>query len=56
MTRTMTERLWSMATPQMTALDLDQQVCDPAWLEKAMPDWFQSGGNIREMHGLTRRE
>ena len=33
------------------SLDLDQQICDPAWLEKAMPDWFTSGGNIREMHG-----
>lgn len=32
-------------------LDLDQQICDPAWLDKAMPDWFKSGGNIREMHG-----
>jgi len=33
------------------SLDLDQQICDPAWLEKAMPDWFTSGGNVREMHG-----
>jgi len=33
------------------SLDLDQQICDPKWLEKAMPDWFTSGGNIREMHG-----
>ena len=33
------------------SLDLDQQICDPAWLEKAMPQWFTSGGNIREMHG-----
>ena len=31
-------------------LDLDQQVCDPAWLAKAMPAWMQIG-NIREMHG-----
>lgn len=31
-------------------LDLDQQICDPAWLDNAMPEWFKSGGNIREMH------
>lgn len=32
-------------------LDLDQQICDPKWLDEAMPQWFKSGGNIREMHG-----
>jgi hypothetical protein len=32
------------------ALDIDQQICDPVWLAKAMPDWFMSGGNIREQH------
>lgn len=32
-------------------LDLDSQICDPKWLEDAMPQWFKSGGNIREMHG-----
>jgi hypothetical protein len=31
-------------------LDIDQQICDPAWLSKAMPDWFVEGGNIREQH------
>lgn len=31
-------------------LDLDNQICDPAWLDTAMPAWFKSGGNIREMH------
>jgi hypothetical protein len=31
-------------------LDLDQQICDPTWLDTAMPQWFKSGGNIREMH------
>lgn len=31
-------------------LDLDKQVCDPVWLAKAMPQWFSTGGNIREMH------
>lgn len=30
-------------------LDLDGDRCDPAWLKKAMPDWFE-WGNIREMH------
>jgi hypothetical protein len=32
-------------------LDLDAQICDPKWLDEAMPRWFKSGGNIREMHG-----
>ena len=32
------------------ALDIDQQICDPVWLSKAMPDWFMTGGNIREQH------
>lgn len=32
-------------------LDLDSQICDPKWLDEAMPQWFKSGGNIREMHG-----
>ena len=32
------------------ALDIDQQICDPVWLDKAMPDWFRTGGNIREQH------
>lgn len=31
-------------------LDLDKQICDPQWLGKAMPDWFSTGGNIREQH------
>jgi hypothetical protein len=30
-------------------LDLDQQICDPEWLSKAMPKWMEIG-NIREMH------
>ena len=30
-------------------LDSDSQVCDPAWLSKAMPEWFKYG-NIREQH------
>ncbi len=32
------------------SLDIDQQICDPTWLDSAMPDWFKSGGNIREQH------
>jgi hypothetical protein len=32
------------------SLDMDMQICDPAWLDTAMPQWFKSGGNIREMH------
>jgi len=32
------------------SLDIDQQICDPAWLDTAMPQWFMSGGNIREQH------
>lgn len=32
------------------SLDIDQQICDPTWLDSAMPEWFKSGGNIREQH------
>jgi hypothetical protein len=32
------------------SVDIDQQICDASWLEKAMPEWFKSGGNIREQH------
>ena len=32
------------------SIDIDQQICDDAWLSKAMPDWFMTGGNIREQH------
>lgn len=31
------------------SIDIDQQICDPAWLAKAMPEWF-AWGNIREQH------
>ena len=30
-------------------LDIDEQICDPEWLERAMPAWFKYG-NIREQH------
>lgn len=32
------------------ALDIDQQICDAGWLDRAMPEWFKTGGNIREQH------
>lgn len=32
------------------SLDIDQQIADNNWLEKAMPEWFMTGGNIREQH------
>lgn len=32
------------------SVDIDQQICDDKWLDSAMPDWFKSGGNIREQH------
>ena len=34
-------------------LDLDGQMCDPDWLNTAMPAWFKTAGNIREMHQLN---
>lgn len=32
------------------SIDIDQQICDDTWLDSAMPEWFKSGGNIREQH------
>ena len=32
------------------SLDIDKQICDGDWLDRAMPNWFKSGGNIREQH------
>jgi hypothetical protein len=34
-------------------LDLDGQICDPAWLAKAVPDWFNTGANVRVSHTST---
>ena len=31
------------------SIDSDNQICDPTWLGKAMPEWF-AWGNIREQH------
>jgi hypothetical protein len=33
-----------------STLDIDKQICDNNWLKEAMPQWFQTGGNIREQH------
>jgi hypothetical protein len=32
------------------SIDIDMQICDEDWLKRAMPDWFTTGGNIREQH------
>jgi hypothetical protein len=32
------------------SIDIDQQICDDEWLKRAMPDWFTTGGNVREQH------
>ena len=32
------------------SLDIDEQICDAGWLATAMPEWFKTGGNIREQH------
>lgn len=31
-------------------LDLDGQILDPDWLKSAVPEWFETGANIRVMH------
>lgn len=37
-----------------SALDRDEQVCDQAWLDRAVPAWFGEGGNVREQHDGKR--
>jgi 4-diphosphocytidyl-2C-methyl-D-erythritol kinase len=32
------------------SLDIDEQICDAGWLSTAMPQWFKTGGNVREQH------
>lgn len=32
------------------SIDLDGQICDPVWLAKEAPDWFNDRGNFRVMH------
>ena len=33
-----------------SGLDHDQQICDPAWLDRAVPTWMTEGANIRGQH------
>src|ERR1035437_1849142 len=42
--------LYVTGTVSTDSLDLDNQRCDPVWLEKAIPDWFKRAGNVRVMH------
>src|ERR1035437_10342130 len=42
--------LYVTGTVSTDSLDLDNQQCDPVWLEKAIPEWFKSAGNVRVMH------
>lgn len=37
-------------TATSPAVDLDEQVCDPTWLKRAMPQWFKTAANVREQH------
>lgn len=37
-----------------SSLDRSYQIADPDWLNKAMPQWFRDGGNIREQHDGKR--
>lgn len=37
-----------------SALDRDQQILAPEFLDRAMPEWFQSGANVREQHDARR--
>lgn len=37
-----------------SALDRDQQILAPDFLDRAMPDWFRSGANIREQHDAKK--
>jgi len=36
--------------PTHDVLDVDHQVADKEWVRKAVPEWFRTGANIREMH------
>jgi len=42
--------LYVTGTVSTDSLDLDNQRCDPEWLEKEIPEWFKSAGNFRVMH------
>lgn len=32
------------------SIDIDKQIADGDWLKGAVPNWFTTGGNVREMH------
>ncbi len=36
--------------PTQEVLDVDQQIADKGWFKKALPEWFHSWANVREMH------
>jgi hypothetical protein len=36
------------------SVDHDQQIVDPAFAAKAVPEWLESGGNIRVQHNAQR--
>jgi len=42
--------LFVTGTVSDETLDVDKQIADGAWLKSAIPSWFSSAGNIREMH------
>lgn len=31
-------------------LDLDEQICDQKWATRELGKWFETGGNVRQMH------
>jgi hypothetical protein len=43
--------IWGKATGP--DLDRDEQRMGVDWLKSAVPTWFETGANVREMHGLT---
>lgn len=36
--------------PTQEVLDVDHQIADKEWAKRALPDWFKTGANVREMH------
>jgi hypothetical protein len=36
--------------PTQEIEDADHQIADKKWIKDALPEWYQSGANIREMH------
>jgi len=35
-------------------VDSDEQIVDPAWSQKALADWLETGGNVRVQHQAQR--